>query len=95
METLTPRQIDILDIARVRGHVNVEILSTEFNVTPQTIRKDLNDLCTLGKLNRVHGGAVFPSNTSNLGYQARREISASGKRRPRSCATSTGTVRVT
>lgn len=81
MGTLTPRQIEILDIARIKGHVNVEVLSSEFSVTPQTIRKDLNDLCNMGELNRVHGGAVFPSNTENLAYQARREIASHGKRR--------------
>ncbi len=76
---LTPRQIEILEIARGKGHVNVELLSSMFDVTPQTIRKDLNDLCNIGELNRVHGGAVFPSNTVNLAYLARREISADGK----------------
>ncbi len=68
-------------MARAEGHVNVDLLAVEFDVTPQTIRKDLNDLCELGELNRVHGGAVFPSSTVNLAYQARREISADGKRR--------------
>lgn len=81
LAALTPRQMDILEIARSKGHVNVDILAHEFDVTPQTIRKDLNDLCNMGELDRVHGGAVFPSNTVNLAYQARREISAEGKRR--------------
>jgi DeoR/GlpR family transcriptional regulator of sugar metabolism len=49
--------------------------------TPQTIRKDLNDLCEMEKLNRVHGGAVFPSSTVNMAYQARRGIAADGKAR--------------
>ena len=79
IEALTPRQIEILELARVKGHVNVELLSSNFNVTPQTIRKDLNDLCDLGELNRVHGGAVIPSNTVNVAYKARREMSADGK----------------
>ncbi|MEM7216658.1 MAG: DeoR/GlpR family DNA-binding transcription regulator [Pseudomonadota bacterium] len=81
MNALTPRQLEILDIARSKGHVNVELLSSEFAVTPQTIRKDLNDLCNFGELNRVHGGAVFPSNTVNVAYKARREIGADSKRR--------------
>ncbi|MEO0329520.1 MAG: DeoR/GlpR family DNA-binding transcription regulator [Pseudomonadota bacterium] len=81
MTALTPRQIQILELARSKGHVNVELLSSEFDVTPQTIRKDLNDLCNIGELNRVHGGAVFPSNTINVAYKARREIGAEGKQR--------------
>jgi len=80
LSALTPRQLKILDIARSKGHVNVELLSSEFDVTPQTIRKDLNDLCDMNELNRVHGGAVFPSNTMNVAYKERREIGADGKR---------------
>lgn len=79
MNTLPPRQTDILEIARREGRVEVETLASQFSVTPQTIRRDLNDLCDMEKLHRVHGGAVFPSNTVNLGYLARREIAAGGK----------------
>jgi DeoR family glycerol-3-phosphate regulon repressor len=81
VQRLQPRQIDILDIARRDGRVEVEILATHFDVTPQTIRKDLNDLCDLEKLQRVHGGAVFPSNTVNLAYQSRRDLASEGKAR--------------
>jgi DeoR family glycerol-3-phosphate regulon repressor len=79
VQILPPRQMDILEIARREGRVDVESLAIHFNVTPQTIRKDLNDLCDMEKLSRVHGGAVFPSNTANLAYQARRDIAAEGK----------------
>lgn len=79
MQPLLPRQQDILDIARRDGRVDVESLAAQFKVTPQTIRKDLNDLRAAEKLHRVHGGAVFPSDTVNLAYQARRGIAADGK----------------
>ncbi len=81
MPRLQPRQIDILDIARRDGRVDVENLATHFDVTPQTIRKDLNELCDLEKLQRVHGGAIFPSNTVNMAYQSRRDIASEGKAR--------------
>lgn len=81
MPSISPRQLDILDIARIEGRVEVDALAARFDVTPQTIRKDLNDLCDMEKLQRVHGGAVMPSNTVNLGYQARRAIAAAGKTR--------------
>lgn len=81
MTIQTPRQLEILDIARSKGHVTVDMLSAGFDVTPQTIRKDLNDLCNMGELNRVHGGAVYPSTTVNVTYKARRDINAEGKRR--------------
>ncbi len=78
---LQPRQADILEIARRDGRVEVERLSSHFGVTPQTIRKDLNELCDMEKLQRVHGGAMFPSSTVNLAYQSRRDLASGGKAR--------------
>ena len=81
MQPLSPRQTDILEIARLEGRVNVENLAARFDVTPQTIRKDLNDLCDLERLQRVHGGAMFPSNTVNVAYRSRRGMAAEEKGR--------------
>jgi DeoR family glycerol-3-phosphate regulon repressor len=69
------RHKDILDIARRTGRVTVEALVEQLKVTPQTIRKDLNDLCEQNLLTRVHGGAVITSGVDNLEYDARRELS--------------------
>lgn len=76
---LLPRHKEILDIARAQGKVLVEELATRFEVTPQTVRKDLNDLCQKRLLNRIHGGAVFPSGTENMQYEQRRQIAAQEK----------------
>ncbi len=81
MQPLHPRQTDILHLARRKGRVEVEGLAAQFEVTPQTIRKDLNDLCEAKVLQRVHGGAVYPSNTANFAYLSRRELAAGSKRR--------------
>ncbi len=56
-------------------------LACDFDVTPQTIRKDLNDLCERGLLQRVHGGAVDPSTVSNWAYESRRTLAEEAKRR--------------
>ncbi len=80
MDPVTPRQHDIVELARQIGRVNVEDLSDRFSVTPQTIRKDLNDLCDRGLLQRYHGGAVIASRVVNFGYEARRKISTEEKR---------------
>jgi len=80
MNDLTIRQNEIISIARQQGRVNVDDLALRFDVTPQTIRKDLNDLCTLRLLNRVHGGAIIASGVENLAYEARRLIAAEEKR---------------
>lgn len=79
VEPLHPRLTDILEIARQRGRVEVEGLASHFDVTPQTIRKDLNDLCDRQLLQRVHGGAVYPSGVTNFAYDARRSVAADAK----------------
>ena len=77
---LPPRQSEIVERARRTGRVMVEELALEFDVTPQTVRKDLNDLCERRILTRIHGGAVFPSSTHNMLYEQRRQIAAAEKR---------------
>jgi DeoR family glycerol-3-phosphate regulon repressor len=78
---LSPRQADIVALAKSDGRVSVDGLADRFNVTPQTIRKDLNDLCERGVLQRYHGGAILASGTANLGYEARRKLATEEKRR--------------
>ncbi len=73
---LSARQSEILELARLHGRVLVEELASRFDVTPQTIRKDLNDLCDVRQLTRIHGGALFPSGNENVEYEARRQIAA-------------------
>jgi DeoR family transcriptional regulator, glycerol-3-phosphate regulon repressor len=76
---LSPRHAEILEMAKEHGRVLVDDLAVHFNLTPQTIRKDLNDLCDQRLLTRIHGGALFPSGIQNLEYEARRQIAASEK----------------
>src|SRR6056297_3473314 len=73
------RHRDILEIARKTGKVTVEGLAQHFGVTLQTIRRDLSDLAEEGRLERVHGGAMLPSSTSNIGYEQRRVLNAKAK----------------
>ncbi|MEO3416055.1 DeoR/GlpR family DNA-binding transcription regulator [Roseovarius sp. CAU 1744] len=75
----TFRYPEILEIARREGKVTVEGLASHFGVTLQTIRRDLSDLAETGRLERVHGGAVLPSNTTNIHYQERRSLNAAEK----------------
>ncbi len=76
---LPPRHAEIIQMAKDQGRVLVDDLALHFNVTPQTIRKDLNDLCDQRMLTRIHGGALFPSGIENLEYEARRKIAADEK----------------
>ena len=76
---LITRQNTILDIARQSGRVMVDELAQRFDVTPQTIRKDLNELCDKRMLTRIHGGAILSSGVENVGYDARRMIASDEK----------------
>lgn len=76
---LAERQSRILDIAKQVGRVTVEDLASRFDVSPQTIRKDLNELCDQRLLARVHGGAILSSGIENFGYDARRNIALEEK----------------
>lgn len=76
---LAERQSRILEIARQVGRVTVDELSARFDVSPQTIRKDLNELCDQRLLARVHGGAILSSGIENFDYDARRFIAPGEK----------------
>ncbi len=76
---LISRQNTILEIARQSGRVMVDELAQRFEVTPQTIRKDLNELCDKRMLTRIHGGAILSSGVENVGYDARRMIASEEK----------------
>ncbi|WP_031036826.1 DeoR/GlpR family DNA-binding transcription regulator [Streptomyces sp. NRRL F-5650] len=52
------RQQEILRLARDVGRVDVVSLAEEFQVTAETIRRDLKALDRAGLLRRVHGGAI-------------------------------------
>ncbi|ORE96271.1 DeoR/GlpR family DNA-binding transcription regulator [Acuticoccus yangtzensis] len=73
------RQDAIVALAREQGRVTVDGLALHFDVTPQTIRRDLNDLAARQILQRVHGGAVFSSGVANLEYEKRRQMAAAEK----------------
>jgi DeoR family glycerol-3-phosphate regulon repressor len=79
MPALSPRQLQILVLARQSGSVLVEDLAVRFDVTPQTIRKDLNELCDERLLARTHGGAMLSSGVENVAYEARRQLAAREK----------------
>jgi DeoR family glycerol-3-phosphate regulon repressor len=77
---LSHRQTEILNTARATGRVMVDDLVRRFEVSAQTIRKDLNDLCDHRLLTRIHGGAIVASGVENLAYEARRFVAAEEKR---------------
>ena len=73
------RSPEIIKLANQQSIVRVEELAEFFNVSLQTIRKDLNKLCSDGQLERVHGGAIIPSHIENIEYEQRKNINLLGK----------------
>lgn len=52
------RQQAVADLVSRRGRVSVTDLAEDFDVTTETVRRDLSTLERAGVLRRVHGGAV-------------------------------------
>jgi DeoR family glycerol-3-phosphate regulon repressor len=77
--TVETRQARILDMLRRRGYASIDELVAEFEVTPQTIRRDLQDLFAQGLLRRHHGGASIPASTVNTDYAHRHVEQAAEK----------------
>jgi DeoR family glycerol-3-phosphate regulon repressor len=76
---ISARQRSIMEFIREHGSVQVNDLSAHLQVTPQTIRRDLNQLYDLELLERTHGGAVIKDSDENLGYGARKILMADEK----------------
>lgn len=55
-----PRQQDILKMLNEHGFVTTEDLAKHFNLTTQTMRRDINILCEMGLAKRKHGGVALP-----------------------------------
>lgn len=75
---LSERQRDILSLVHTDGYCAIETLSKRFQVSAQKIRRDVNHLCEVGQLRRVHGG-VEPPSRGNLGYTSRQVLNLSAK----------------
>ena len=78
---LSQRQQQILQRVQQQGFVSIDDLVASFNVTPQTVRRDINALCDLGVLRRFHGGAGLPSSVENIAYPARQILNLEEKQR--------------
>jgi DeoR family transcriptional regulator, glycerol-3-phosphate regulon repressor len=79
--SLNARQQELLEWVQRDGFVTVDDLAAHFNVTPQTIRRDVNWLADMNLLRRYHGGASLPTSTENLSYSARQGMFHDEKRR--------------
>ncbi|MFZ5572416.1 MAG: DeoR/GlpR family DNA-binding transcription regulator [Thermodesulfobacteriota bacterium] len=72
--TVRNRHARILEAVREQGFVTIETLANRFDVTPQTIRRDIQTLSDEGLLHRYHGGAANTLSTENVSYPERRVL---------------------
>lgn len=71
----------LLDLITASGFVGIDELARRFEVTPQTIRRRVNQLCEQGLLRRVHGGVSVPALNANLPYTRRQVQNLAAKQR--------------
>jgi DeoR family fructose operon transcriptional repressor len=74
------RQQEILRLAREGGRVDVVSLAEVFQVTAETIRRDLKALDRAGLLRRVHGGAIPVGRLDFEPDLSEREATAAGEK---------------
>ncbi|MBA6347542.1 MULTISPECIES: DeoR/GlpR family transcriptional regulator [unclassified Colwellia] len=77
--TQQQRQALILEMIKKSGFVSIDELVEHFKVTPQTVRRDLNQLAKVQKISRHHGGAGIESSTVNTDYQTRKIMDLQAK----------------
>ena len=77
----TQRHDAIVELVRQQSYVSTEELVEHFAVSPQTIRRDLNDLAEQNKIHRHHGGAALPSSSVNAAYNDRKVMWSDQKAR--------------
>ena len=76
---LSDRQAQIAEMVRQQDFIRVEVLATHFNVTTQTIRRDLNLLCDRGMARRLHGGVQWMNLPGNVAYSWCQTLSSHAK----------------
>lgn len=74
------RQAKIVERVQAMGYVSIEDLARDFNVTPQTIRRDINLLSKEGHVRRYHGGAGLATSVENIQYSTRQVLCQEEKR---------------
>ena len=73
-KAISNRHEQIISLIRSSGFATVEEMARQFNVTPQTIRRDINFLDQEGYIARYHGGAGISVSTENVAYRHRKEL---------------------
>ncbi|MFM2485597.1 DeoR/GlpR family transcriptional regulator [Celerinatantimonas yamalensis] len=79
------RHRQILQHLAEQGFLSTEELVNHFQVSPQTIRRDLNELAAQRRIQRHHGGASLQTSTVNDAYANRKVAFQQAKERIATC----------
>lgn len=83
----TARQSEILALLETEGAVSVSDLAERFEVSDETVRRDVRQLETLGYVQKVHGGVRLPENIFETPYRQRQHEQSDAKQAiGRACA---------
>jgi DeoR/GlpR family transcriptional regulator of sugar metabolism len=72
------RKTYLLDLLRKTGQIVAKSVSEELGLSEDTIRRDLRELASEGRLQRVHGGAL-PASPAVGDFAARQQLAPDGK----------------
>ncbi|WP_345814593.1 DeoR/GlpR family DNA-binding transcription regulator [Paraburkholderia sp. PREW-6R] len=75
----TERQTEILKLVRDRRTCAITDLASHFDVSDETIRRNIKPLIADGLLIKVHGGVMLPERLDEPPFQRRMEVSRPGK----------------
>jgi len=70
--SIDARQEELVDLVRDRGFISIDSMAEHFNVSTQTIRRDIDLLCQMKMLARYHGGAGLLPGAEQLAYANRK-----------------------
>lgn len=83
------RKKEILEMLRIQQHVVVSELSAHYQVTEETIRRDLDKLEKEGYCTKTYGGAILGNSTkADLSYTIRNKTNVEAKRKIAAIASS-------
>lgn len=74
------RRAEIVSLVHQHGYATIDHLATRFQVSAQTIRRDIRTLASQHLVARYHGGAGLPSADDRLAYPVRKVSFAAEKR---------------
>ncbi|KJZ15820.1 transcriptional regulator [Marinomonas sp. S3726] len=79
--SLSERQNQILNWVQQVDYLSIETLVERFDVSSQTIRKDVNHLAELHLIRRQHGGITLMSTAENLPFDNRQYLNGNAKQK--------------